>query len=92
MKKLLDRRWISLQEAAKRLGVSRSTVARWLRAAAVTEMCFGDSRNATVRFDAQEVENFLRRHVLIPGRRMSPGSDSRAKGRDDGLTSGDFDH
>ena len=57
---LVERDFVALATLSQRLGMSRSTVKRFLLAGGVKPFYFGSSRNSTVRFLADEVEVLLR--------------------------------
>ena len=61
-RKLLDQKLISLKFLAEQWDVSRATVSRRLDAAGIRPFYIGgDARNATLRYSAADVEEFLRR-------------------------------
>lgn len=67
-------RLLTCQEAADRLGLTRSTVWRWIEQRKLGSVKFGSSNRAAVRVLESEVERLIQAHlrpalVAMPGRR-----------------------
>ena len=56
------RRFLTTDEVAEALGVTRRTVQNWIKSGALACYAFGEGKGATYRIDPQDLEAFLKKH------------------------------
>jgi hypothetical protein len=60
-----ERRFISLRSLAVQLDADRNSVRRWLKQAGIAALVCGNGRNAALRYDAAEVEAWMRERKTV---------------------------
>lgn len=57
--------YISLKTLAEQLDTHRSTVRRWLEAAGIKAVIFGNGKNGSIRYDQKEVIEWIKTRETI---------------------------